>query len=58
MNTIDARSRAAIIVALIIRDLRDRRGLRQGWDGIDPDTQEEINEAWINLAADVIKRMH
>lgn len=30
----------------IIADLTDRRGLRQAWEGIDDDTQEEIKATW------------
>jgi len=33
-------------VDAIRRDFTDRRGLRQQWDLIDPDTQLEIIEAW------------
>ncbi len=37
------------IVSDIIKDFSDRRGLRQGWDNIDVDTQEEIKETWISM---------
>ena len=37
------------VVTKIIEDLRDRRGLRQEWDAIDPDVQEEIKESWMYI---------
>lgn len=37
------------IVFRIIRDFTDRRGLRQEWENIDDDIQEEIIETWINI---------
>lgn len=37
------------IVSLIIKDMTDRRGLRQGWDDIDSDIQDEIRETWAKL---------
>jgi hypothetical protein len=37
------------IVFSILYDLRDRRGLRQEWDGIDDDIQEEILKEWIKI---------
>lgn len=39
MNAMDA-------VGEIVRDLKDRRGLRQAWEAIDPATQREIERAW------------
>lgn len=33
-------------VALIIKDLTDRRGLRQMWEEIDRDIQDEIRAQW------------
>lgn len=35
------------IVDAILFDLRDRRGLRQTWDGIDEDIRDEIKASWI-----------
>lgn len=40
---------AAIIVDAIIKDLTDRRGLRQEWDAIDDDIQDEIRNVWIQI---------
>ena len=37
------------IVDAIISDLTDRRGLRQEWEMIDEDIQEEIKETWISI---------
>lgn len=37
------------IVNDIVEDLSDRRGLRQEWDAIDEDVQEEIKEEWIAM---------
>ena len=33
----------------IITDLTDRRGLRQEWENIDGDIQDEIIEKWKNI---------
>ena len=33
----------------IIEDLRDRAGLGDEWDGMDPDIQEEIKKKWIKI---------
>jgi len=37
------------IVDGIIEDLSDRRGLRQEWDQIDEEIQEEIKEEWLRI---------
>jgi len=37
---------AQIVVAEIIADLTDRRGLRQEWEQIDPGTRQEIVATW------------
>lgn len=44
---------AQLIVAAIEHDLRDRRGLRQEFEQIDEDIQDEIRDAW----ADIIRRL-
>lgn len=41
---------AARIVAAIEADFTDRRGLRQQWEQIDGDIQEEIRREWRALA--------
>ena len=33
----------------ILEDFADRRGLRQGWDEIDRDIQEEILQVWLKI---------
>jgi len=44
-----ARSRAEHIVNLIVHDFTDRRGLRQEWEQIDDDIQQEIRQTWTKL---------
>lgn len=39
----------------IVKDLSDRRGLRQEWDNIDYDIQEEIKDNWKSIIRDVLK---
>jgi len=34
------------IVEKIIDDLRNRKGLRQAWDAMDADIQDEIKDEW------------
>ncbi len=38
--------KAESIVNDIIKDLTDRRGLRQEWECIDQDIQQEIRDEW------------
>ena len=42
------------IVTLIVTDLKDRRGLKHAWEGIDQDVREEILETWRVLAYDAM----
>ena len=42
------------IVDRILADLTDRRGLRQEWEQIDPDVQDEIKQAWIEIVKEEI----
>jgi hypothetical protein len=37
------------IVKAIITDFTDRRGLRQEWEQIDADIQQEIRETWLAI---------
>lgn len=37
------------IVEKIINDIKSRKGLGDEWDSIEPETQEEIKEAWIAI---------
>lgn len=39
------------IAAAIERDLSDRRGLRQEWEGIGPEIQVEIRDKWAEIIA-------
>ena len=41
--------KATFVVKEIIRDLTDRRGLRQEWDLIEPKIQGEIKNCWIKI---------
>lgn len=47
---------ATQIVHEIVKDLSDRRGLRQEWEQIDLEIQQEIIETWIRIATDHMKR--
>jgi len=53
LNDVPA-SKSEEIVFEIMKDFTDRRGLRQEWDNIDDDIQEEIIETWINKIEDKI----
>ena len=37
------------IIFSIIRDFTDRNGLRQEWENIDNDIQDEIIETWLEI---------
>lgn len=39
-------SRAEHIVNLLVKDFTDRRGLRQEWEQIDEEIQQEIRKTW------------
>lgn len=43
--------KAKEIVDAILKDLTDRRGLRQEWEAIDRNIQCEIRMAWIDVTA-------
>jgi hypothetical protein len=45
----DLRDVASKVVAEIVKDLTDRRGLRQQWEKIDEDVQNEIVSRWKHL---------
>ena len=49
--------KAQKIVAVIERDLTDRRGLRQEWEGIDDKIQVEIRETWMRLVREELVGM-
>jgi hypothetical protein len=42
-------SKAERIVFSLLHDFTDRRGLRQAWEQIDEDIQEEMIAEWIRL---------
>ena len=44
-----AEQRAESIVAALIEDLSDRRGLSHEWEAIDEDIQEEIRQEWLQI---------
>lgn len=44
-----SKDKAMKAVNAIIEDLSDRRGLRQEWESIDNDIQQEIREEWAGL---------
>jgi len=46
--------KAELIVKRIKADFTDRDGLRQEWDGIDNDIQQEIIEKWRSIVFEVI----
>lgn len=49
MNATDEETLAHDIVARIVDDLSDRRGLRQAWDEIDEEIRDEIILEWIAI---------
>ena len=48
---------AKIAVRNIIKDLKDRRGLRQEWEQIDEDIQCEIQDVWVAWVLQAIQEM-
>jgi hypothetical protein len=44
------------VVAAIEDDLTDRRGLRQEWESIDDDTQDDIRKAWARIVVGVLRK--
>lgn len=44
------------IVDGILEDLKDRRGLRQSWEGCDEEIQAEIRAEWMLIARRIIER--
>jgi hypothetical protein len=51
------RFKAGKIVEIILEDITDRKGLRQAWEGIDEDIQQEIIAAWREAAFEVLADM-
>jgi hypothetical protein len=48
---------AKIAVRGIIKDLNDRRGLRQEWEQIDEEVQGEIQDVWVAYVLEAIQNM-
>lgn len=48
---------ANAIVARIEADFTDRRGLRQEWDEIDADLQEEIRDTWRDIVRQELSQL-
>ena len=42
------------IAQAIIKDLTDRRGLKQEWNRIEPDIQKAIEQRWVDLSVEVM----
>lgn len=42
---------AMVAVDAILADLRDRRGLRQAWETLDDEIQDEIIETWREIVS-------
>lgn len=55
MASMEQRAESARIaqrcVDKILADMTDRRGLRQEWDNIDEDIQEDIKMEWLHIIA-------
>ncbi len=47
-----SKMREEIIVDKIIDDIDMRKGLGDEWEAIEPEIQEEIKEAWLNIMLD------
>jgi hypothetical protein len=48
--------KAELIVKDIIKDLKDRRGLRQEWDQFDNGIKQEITATWRSIALEALRR--
>lgn len=44
------------IINRIVKDLSDRRGLRQEWEKIDDDIKDEIKQVWREIVDDEIRK--
>ncbi|MGL4557102.1 MAG: hypothetical protein ACRCV5_06345 [Afipia sp.] len=57
MSTSQPTDEAAVVIfAAIEKDLRDRRGLKHEWGGIDPEIQQEIRDTNIKVIARILTR--
>lgn len=44
------------MVAAIVKDLRNRRGLRQEWESIELEAQQEVRNTWAKLLQNIAAR--
>ncbi len=44
------------IVFRLLRDLTDRRGLRQAWDAADDAVRREITREWVKIVREELER--
>ena len=56
MSTITTHMRACAIATRIRDDICDRAGLQNEWENIDEETQQEIIDAWVEIATQEICR--
>ena len=49
LDKVPADTKAKKILFEIVADFTDRRGLRQEWEQIDEDIQEEILQTWLQI---------
>jgi len=56
MKEKDIKKLSKQIFEVVERDLRDRRGIRQEWDMVDEDIQEEIRESNEEKIKEVIQK--
>ena len=42
---------STVVVGQIVADITDRRGLRQAWESVDGEIQEDIKDTWADLIA-------
>lgn len=45
------------VVADLITDLRDRKGFRDLYDSVDPETKEEISATWLAFVAERLRTL-
>lgn len=56
LKGVEPSTEAKKAVFSIIEDLSDRRGLRQEFENIDSDVQDEIIETWIDLVSNAFNK--
>lgn len=50
------RDKAKLIVKAIIKDLINRKGLRQDWDLIDDSIKREIISSWLKIVTEILEK--